>query len=59
MMDGIIGTVPNIVGVDMTLNQNGRRQIVKDEYDLFQTDLSTVPVAFAKNIVPIAYAEEK
>ena len=27
--------------------------------DLFQTDLSTVPVAFAKNIVPIAYAEEE
>ena len=35
MMVGIIGTVVNIVGVDMTLNQNGRRQIVKDEYDLF------------------------
>ncbi len=35
MMDGIIGTVVSIVGVDMTLNKNGRRQIIKDEYDLF------------------------
>ena len=35
MMDGIIGSVVSIVGVDMTLNKNGRRQIIKDEYDLF------------------------
>ena len=35
MMDVIIGTVVSIVGVDMTLNKNGRRQIIKDEYDLF------------------------
>jgi len=41
MMDGIIGIVPNIVGVDMTLNQNGRRQIVKDEYDLFDNKART------------------
>ena len=38
MMDGIIGTVVSIVGVDMTLNKNGRRQIIKDEYDLFDNN---------------------
>jgi len=32
---------------------------LEEIHDLFQTDLSTVPVAFAKNIVPIAYAEEE
>jgi len=32
---GVGGIALNTVGVDMTLNQNGRRQIVKDEYDLF------------------------
>jgi hypothetical protein len=32
---------------------------LEEIHDMFQTDLSTVPVAFAKNIVPIAYAEEE
>jgi len=32
---------------------------LEEIHDMFQTDLSTVPVAFAKNIVPVAYAEEE
>ena len=34
MMDGIIGTVVSIVGVDMP-NQNNRRDFIADEYDLY------------------------
>jgi hypothetical protein len=33
-MDGIIGTVVNIVGVDMP-NQNNRRDFIADEYELY------------------------
>ena len=39
-----------------TVNDDVTQQEI---HDMFQTDLATVPVAFAKNIVPIAYAEEE
>lgn len=35
MMDGIIGIVLNIVGVDMPLNQFGRRDFKQDEYNFY------------------------
>ena len=32
---------------------------LEEIHDMFQTDLANVPTSFAKNIVPIAYAEEE
>lgn len=41
MMVGTIGIAVSIVGVNMILNQNGRRQILKDEYKLFDNKART------------------
>ena len=41
MMVGIIGIVVSIVGVDMGINQNNRRDFVQDEYDLYDKKAKT------------------
>lgn len=32
---------------------------LEEIHNMFQTDLSNVPLSFSKNIVPIAFAEEE